>query len=107
MNSDTLKAWFDRAWYDVKADRALGTTYTNPYAYPIELHISIDHPNGTAARQARLVVGGVVVYDSYIQATTNNIRAILPIQATVPPGATYVLTAVTGSPSIFRWAELY
>jgi len=87
-----------QTWQDVKASRAIGTTYTNSTAKPIAVAIVATMNAGVVNT---LSVDGVVV--SY--ASVGVIGAGLPLNAIVPPGSTYVFTN-TGGTSIVHWAEL-
>lgn len=96
--------YFNRVWSNPPG-RAAGTTYTNSNAYPIDVSISVDLRAGTAARQARLLVGSSTVADVFTE-TGNNSRTIVQLTATVPAGETYRMNIVSGSVQVFQWAEL-
>lgn len=87
-----------QTWQDVKASRAIGTTYTNSTAKPIM--VSIVASMNTGVINTLSVDGAVISYVS-----VGVIGAGLPLTATVPPGSTYVLNN-TGGTSIVHWMEL-
>ena len=87
-----------QTWQDVKASRAIGTTYTNSTARPIMVSIVASVNAGV---ENTLSVDGVVVSYTSVGVIGNG----LPLTAIVPPGSSYVLTN-TGGTSIFHWAEL-
>ena len=87
-----------QTWQDVKASRAINTTYTNTSGRPIQVSIALAF--GALPNTRTLSVGGVVVATEY-KATNQD----SPIQAIVPPGATYRIDAVAGT-AIQSWVEL-
>ena len=87
-----------QTWQDVKASRAIGTTYTNSTAKPIMVSIVASMNAGVVNT---LSVDGFVV--SY--ASVGAVGAGLPLAAIVPPGSTYVFNN-TGGTSIVHWMEL-
>lgn len=83
-------------WYDVTGSRGFNVTYTNTYGYPIQVSMSVTLPAGSGFG---LYVNGVQVgHDTSTAGTRASFAPIVPI------GGTYVLS---GSGSIFCWAELY
>lgn len=87
-----------QTWQDVKASRAIGTTYTNSTAKPIYVAIVATMNTGVVNT---LSVDGVVA--SY--ASVGVIGGGLPLNAIVPPGSTYVFNN-TGGTSVVYWSEL-
>lgn len=92
-----------QTWQNVGASRALTTTYTNSTGRPIQVYVSTTHPTASSA------VSGMVVNGVTIGTINNNLSGtniVAPHSAIVPPGATYAIIAVTGSPTINSWFEL-
>lgn len=87
-----------QTWQDVKASRAIGTTYTNSTAKPIEVSIVATMNAGVVNT---LSVDGAVI--SYV--SVGVIGNGLPLTATVPPGSSYVFNN-TGGTTIQYWSEL-
>jgi hypothetical protein len=90
-----------QTWQDVKASRALATTYTNNTGKPIMVNVFT--ANTGASSNSTLYVSGVAV--SYIGGDSTNGAASATLSAVVPNGADYV---VTGSRTLTGgyWAEL-
>lgn len=84
---------YGQSWQDVKASRALGTTYYNTTGKPIVVSVNI---GGTATTTA--TVNGVVAQAADCTASVN-----ASITVEVPHGHSYV---VANGTSISRWAEL-
>lgn len=85
-----------QTWQDVKASRALGTTYTNSTGKPIQVNATLTQGVGQGAT---ITVGGVVIGANSI-ATGMNYHQPSFI---VPNGATY---SIACAGSIMYWAEL-
>ena len=86
-----------QTWQDVKASRALGTTYTNTTGRPIEVFLAV---YATGAHGLTLTISGVVLLAN----ATSTLAASL--SAIIPPGGTYVAADGGSSPVIDKWAEL-
>ncbi|QWA30505.1 hypothetical protein [Pseudomonas sp. RC3H12] len=98
-NTALLTLGMGQSWQDVKAWRALSTTYTNSTGRPIAVTVT-----GSIASGASLtaVVNGVVAATHY----TNAGYATPPFLAfIVPPGHTYSVNG-TGGVTISAWSEL-
>lgn len=91
-----------QTWQDVKASRALNTTYTNTTGRPIAL--SVGGGNGTSTPHAiYALVGGVTIYGSSYSVSGTATTSLFVI---IPPGATYSVVGTAGTTSIYSWAEL-
>ena len=91
-----------QTWQNVTASRTITTTYYNTTARPITVVIQFSY-NGTPANLGQLTVGGVLITfgqtnSAYINAASGT--------AIVPPGASYVFSATSGSLAIGAWLEL-
>ena len=86
-------------WHNVASSRALGTTYTNSYSYPIIANVAT---YGGSSTSSAFYVGGVQVGAVSTAANTNFSQTVT---MWIPPGATYQVT--TSGQSITIWAELY
>ena len=86
-------------WHNVASSRALGTTYTNSYSYPIIANVAT---YGGSSTSSAFYVGGVQVGAVSTAANTNFNQTVT---MWIPPGATYQVT--TSGQSITIWAELY
>jgi hypothetical protein len=87
-----------QTWQDVKASRAVGTTYTNTTGRPILVSVTCSVNAGVVNT---LSVGGVPVAYASVGVVGNG----LTLQAVVPAGATYAVTN-TGGTAVVYWAEL-
>jgi hypothetical protein len=85
-----------RTWHNVLNVRASGATYTNAYAYPIDVSVS---GTGVVCVLAFYVQGNIVQYNGGSQGSDCD------VDVTVPPGASYA-AQISDSP-INRWWELY
>lgn len=83
---------------DVKASRAIGTTYTNTTGKPIVVSISFQ---STAEINAAIFYMGALVFG---QSSGGFTGAIFNVCAIVPPGGTYRVT--TDFANVIYWAEL-
>lgn len=86
-----------QTWQNVTSSRSLGTTYTNSTGAPIQVAVGCV---GSSAI-AQLTIGGV---NCGQVGTSGGTRAQLT--GIVPNGATYSVSAASGTPSIESWAEL-
>ncbi len=88
-----------QTWADFSASRAVNTTYTNSTGRSIVVSIPVYVP---ATSQILFYVGGIVV--SSVQNRSTTVSAYMTVEAIVPNGATYYLSA-TGA-TFYSWAEL-
>ena len=88
-----------RAWTDVTASRAIGTTYTNNSQFEIELYVVASSAN--ANWRAWIESNGL----SFFGSTALNIGNPTLVQVTIPAGATYRLNP-SGLTSLSSWYEL-
>jgi hypothetical protein len=100
LQTDTATG-YGQAWQNVTGARAAGTTYTNTTTQPIMVVVSLATGNGSALFD----VGGTTVWgaNTVVLSFANVSDALSVI---VPPGATYILTYVSGAFTINQWAEL-
>jgi hypothetical protein len=84
---------------DVKASRALGTTYTNSTGKPITVYVTISNTVGSAV--------GIYVIDSVTFWGTSipSANAYYSMTMIVPNGSTYSAT-MNGTPTLQYWAEI-
>ena len=90
----------NQTWQDVKASRALATTYTNTTGKPISVQVAVN--NNTANAVYDLTVGGVLVNRGQIYAANANVT----LTAIVPNNVAYSLTSTGGVTTFVSWAEL-
>lgn len=88
-----------QTWQDVKASRAVNTTYTNTTGKPIVVHAVV---SSTAAASAVITISGVALISSAQATATANIA----ITAIIPPGATYSVGVNGGTATLGNWLEL-
>jgi len=87
-----------QSWQDVKASRAIGTTYTNTTGKPIVVSVSFQSTAGINS-------GGLFVNAQVFgQSSGGFVGAIFNVCAIVPPGGTY--RAVAEYANVIHWAEL-
>ena len=93
-----------QTWQDVKASRALATTYTNSTGKPIFVSVTVAWGNASAS--VTLTIDGVVVQKQAGNPDSSNIS--LAISAIVPSGSTYSVTQTSNVADgvIEYWAEL-
>jgi hypothetical protein len=93
---------YGQTWQDVKASRALATTYYNTTGKPILVNIPVAY--GTATGQnATLAVNSIVVSQTAFDSGSWNGKATL--SAIVPNSGSYIVSNV-GTVTIANWAEL-
>ena len=93
---------YGQTWQDVKASRALATTYYNTTGKPILVNIPVAY--GTATGQnATLTVNSIVVSQTAFDSGSWNGKATL--SAIVPNSGSYIVSNV-GTVTIANWAEL-
>jgi hypothetical protein len=90
-----------QTWQDVKASRALDSTYTNNTGKPIVVHITVTStsPGGSC---------GITVGSIFLNGTTLDAANVWIHQtAIVPNGSTYSVTLTgLGTKTILNWSEL-
>jgi len=93
-----------QTWQDVKASRALSTTYTNSTGRAIFVSVTVAWGNASAT--LTLTIDGVVVQKEAGNPDSSDIS--LAVSAVVPAGSTYsvVQTSNTTAGVIEYWAEL-
>ena len=91
---------YGQTWQNVTASRAFGTTYYNTTGKPIQ--VAINHQNATAALGI-LTVGGVIVSQSYMLASTGSMQICNTV---VPPSTSYVASVGAGTATAIVWTEL-
>jgi len=84
-------------WHDVTSSRAISTTYTNSYSYPIMVSAWV---SGSAYAGMQWYVAGNLIGRN--QAGTNGPTAYNACSFIVPPGATYKIEG-----GMNGWNELY
>ena len=93
-----------QTWQDVLASRAVGTTYTNSTGRSIAV-VASGSISSFANYQIRLTVSGIVV-----NATAGSLNSdggcFNSVYATIPAGATYIVSTSAGTLNIDYWAEL-
>lgn len=102
-----------QAWQDLRPlnTRSLGVTYTNSTGRPILVAVTAGLEGTSASgstpyiegRVSGVVVGFVPLGD---RNGSNFAWGYATVYLLVPDGATYVVSAVLGSPAILSWAEL-
>ena len=88
-----------QTWQDVKASRALGTTYTNSTGFPITVAVSA---TSTAISLLALYVNGVAVYNGNGGAVATTFSVV----GVIPAGASYSIVNAAGTPTVTYWSEL-
>jgi len=86
-----------QSWSDVKASRALSTTYTNSTALPIAVSVSTNTQN--TSRVSITVDGSVRVHNGIYTSGDGQQGAV----AIVPSGSTYLVATLGG---VQYWQEL-
>jgi hypothetical protein len=90
---------YGQTWQNLTGSRSIGTTYYNTTGKPIDVSIESLHNAGATA--ISLTVAGVIAAASFDDGGRRQ-----NLTATVPPGASYVLTQVSGTAAVNRWSEL-
>ena len=88
-----------QSWQDVKASRALSTSYTNSTGQPIKVAVS---GVNTSAFILYAVIGGVTIQ----QSGQPNVGYNCGVYFDVPAGASYQVFSSGGTATIQYWAEL-
>ena len=96
------------AWQNLTSSRSLATNYTNNFSYSIDVAVVCSFSGtGQNVQLIATVAGAVILTQTYY---TNGTGALFSIYFSVPPGATYSLAEVVGSPATFvgltSWSEL-
>lgn len=93
-----------QTWQDVKASRALATTYTNGTTKPIFVAVTVAWGNASAS--ITLTIDGVVVQKQENNPDSSNLS--LCVGGIVPAGSTYSVTQTSNvaAGTIEYWAEL-
>jgi hypothetical protein len=89
-----------QSWQDVKASRALGTTYTNTTGRSISVSVSLF--SSTGGMNINMTVSGVAVAEA--QSSVTGERGF--VSAIVPPGQGYRVSVSSGTAPLFSWSEL-
>ena len=89
---------YGQTWQNVAGSRAMGTTYYNTSGRPI-LVAAAGNIGGTTSNM-QITINSVVVPGSTTTSAYTGVTAI------VPPGASYMVNANTGTPTLQSWAEL-
>jgi len=100
-NSFNAGIGVNQTWTDVKASRALGTTYTNSTGKPIMVSVAITDTSANYIHY--MYVGSVLVSQTYMGSNIN--AATFPMSTIVPDGATYSVSTGSGG-TITVWSEL-
>lgn len=93
---------FTQTWQGVTGSRAAGVTYTN--STPLPIHVNVTATLSAANSNAVLVINGTINVVG-----SGNTLAGAPassVYAVIPPGATYLLSATLGTPTVSTWSEL-
>ena len=90
-------------WVDEKANRVLGTEYTNSTGKPIQLSIDILATTANNGSSAMLEIDGVVITAVYSVTTYANLYGSV-ITNIIPIKAKYKVTSSQGAVS--KWFEL-
>lgn len=100
----SLGVGIGQTWQDVKASRALSTTYTNSTTKPIQLAVTVAWGNASAS--VTLTVDGVVVQKQANNPDSSNLS--LCVGGVIPVGSTYSVTQTSNADAgtIEYWAEL-
>lgn len=93
-----------QTWQDVKASRALATTYTNSTTKPIYVAVTVAWGNASAS--ITLTVDGIVVQKQENNPDSSNLS--MCVGAVIPVGSTYSVTQTSNvaAGTIEYWAEL-
>lgn len=95
-----------QTWQDVKASRAVGTTYTNNTGQSITVMVSISNAVNSGYHVLTGLINGQNVIAQSMWETTNA-GLVIGITMVVPNGATYSAgVSATDSPGIQYWWEL-
>jgi len=92
-----------QAWVDVKAERVIGTTYTNDTGKVIQISTSFIQPT-IEAEQLSLIVEGVII--SVIRWQDSGLNNAKSIYATIPVGNVYRVDSASDTATINTWTEL-
>lgn len=90
---------YGQTWQDVKASRALATTYYNTTGKPISVNVSV---TSTAGSTISATVNGIAIQG--MSQTGTGVQ--IAMNFLVPPGGSYSVANSGGTPTIANWAEL-
>jgi hypothetical protein len=91
---------YGQTWINYGAVKVTGVTYYNTTGRPI--FVNIVASNSLVNGQSQLLVGGVIA----TLCSTENAGVAATFSAIVPPGASYILSQITGTLTAAYWAEL-
>lgn len=91
----------NQTWQNLTGSRALSTTYTNATGVPIAVSVVLDINSNTTV-ECQMFVDGLLIYHYHNNPNNSGIGTC--VNAIVPPGSTYSVTA-TGIP-VVAWSEL-
>ena len=99
-----LSVGIGQTWQDVKASRALATTYTNSTGKPIFVSVTVAWGNATAS--ITLTIDGIVA--QYQESNPDSSAISMAVSAVIPDGSTYSVTQTSNvaAGTIQYWAEL-
>jgi hypothetical protein len=89
----------NQTWQDVKANRALGTTYTNSTGKPIVVSF---YGHSDSNTDFQIFINGTS-YVIFPQDPNSHYGGAIAI---IPTGATYKCQITSGSPTLDKWSEL-
>lgn len=94
-----------QVWTDVKASRALGTTYTNSSGKPIEVFVTVNNTSPDGNYYISIIIGGVLIGSQAASAAyASPGNQFASAQFTVPNGTTYSVASSAGY--LAYWQEL-
>lgn len=100
INSQVIGLGFNStSWNNVGGSRSVGTTYTNSYAYPIQIIVTLVNTSGTWL----YINGNLVIRQFYDVNTGAGQVGYSFVSAIIPPGSTYQVS----SGNLYTWYELY
>ena len=94
---------FGQTQTDVTASRVFATTYTNSTGRSIQISVRVLQASGAASSQVALTVSGVVV--AWSTTIAANFLVTSSVSYSIPNGATYSVSVLTGSMTISSWIE--
>lgn len=106
LDNSVVPIGVGQTWQDVKASRALGTTYTNTTGKTIAVSISCSNAGSSGATGFGITVNGVALGYTYIIQQTGAGNYYTQAFAIVPNGATYTTASSAISATLTQWAEL-
>ena len=88
---------YGQTWQSLLGSRVLGTTYYNTTGKPIVVHVVA---SSTSASFFRMSVNSINIEGAIISGYSCDLTSIVPV------GGNYVVTVLTGTPTISSWVEL-